>query len=105
MECTATSSMSKIFSQFGVILEVEIFHIYFSKILASLFESIILKTSFFTNYDRKTKKIKVKEFRDFSQTEFTCSKLTIQTLEQNNVFIVDFENFSHLILVLLLLRI
>ena len=37
---------------------------------------------------------------------FTCSKLTIETLEQGvkyGVFIVNYENISHLVLVFLLL--
>ena len=40
-----------------------------------------------------------------SQLAFTCSKLTIKTLEKGlkYVFIVDFEHISHLFLVFLLL--
>ena len=46
-----------------------------------------------------------------SQPVFTCSKLTIETLEQgvkyhcrrSGVFIVNFEHISHLVLVFLLL--
>ena len=36
------------------------------------------------------------------QTAFTCSRLTMETLEQG-VFIVNFEHISHLVLVFLLL--
>ena len=43
-----------------------------------------------------------------SQSAFTCSKLTIETLEQgvkyrSGVFIVNFENISHAVLMFLLL--
>ena len=43
-----------------------------------------------------------------TQPAFTCSKLTIETLEQgvkykSGVFIVNFEHISHLVLVFLLL--
>ena len=39
-----------------------------------------------------------------SQPAFTCSKLTIETLERrSSVFIVNFEHISHLVLVFLLL--
>ena len=43
--------------------------------------------------------------KDLSQSVFTSSKLTTETLEQGvkYVFIVNFEHISHLVLVFLLL--
>ena len=37
-----------------------------------------------------------------TQPVFTCSKLTVETLEQG-VFMVNFEQISHIVLVFLLL--
>ena len=48
------------------------------------------------------------QFLRLYQPEFTCLKLTTETLEQgvdyrSGVFIVNFEHISHLVLVILLL--
>ena len=59
-------------------------------------------------------KVLLRDFTKLSKSAFTCSKLTIQTLEQgvkhvkvNNkdagVFIVNFEHIPHLVIVFLLL--
>ena len=51
----------------------------------------------------------VRNMDESIQWAFTCSKLTIETLEQgvkyvrSGVFIVNFEHISHLVLVFLLL--
>ena len=71
-----------------------------------------LQSFFFFEYDlRSIKKILVGwENLAITQSAFTFSKLTIETLEQgvkyvqsSGVFIVNFEHISHLVLVLLLL--
>ena len=80
---------------------VTFFHFYCQKLNHSI------KTMKIWFYDDAIKKATGVPLNSTSQPAFTCSKLTIETLEhhwcRSGIFIINFEHISHLVLVFVLL--